>query len=104
MAIDRSIGQYHDASNARLRKIGRITGPSSYVTGGDPITPGGIGMGTIECLHFEDASNAALTAIYSLFYNRVTGNVLWLNFATGAEAVAGTDLSGYSARFEAIGH
>lgn len=104
MAIDRSIGQYHDASHARLRKIGRITGPSSYVTGGDPLTPSDVGMGTVECLHFEDASNAVLTAIYSLFYNRVTQKVLWVNFATGAEAVAGADLSGYAARFEAIGH
>lgn len=104
MAIDRSIGQYHDASHARLRKIGRITGPSSYVAGGDPIAASDIGMGTVEMLHFEDASNVALTAIYSLFYNRVTGKILWLNFGTGAEAIGGTDLSGYSARFEAIGH
>ena len=48
MTIIRTIGAYHDASNARIRKIGQFTGPASYTTAGDPLTPAEIGMGRVE--------------------------------------------------------
>lgn len=102
--IDRSIGNYHDASNARIRKIGRIVGPASYVAGGDPLTPAEVGLGKIEALLFESAINAALTGNFYLTYDYATQKVVWWSNATGVEVAGAVDLSGYAARFEAIGY
>jgi len=104
MPLDRTIGNYHDSSNARIRKIGRITGPESYVAGGEAMTPEEIGLGKLEAILFEDALDAAGTANYELAYNHVTQAIMWFSNATGVEVVAGVDLSSFSARFEAIGY
>lgn len=102
--IDRSIGNYHDASNARIRKIGRIVGPASYVAGGDPLTPADVGLGKVEIILFAGGLNAALTGNFDLIYNPATQKVVWWSNATGVEVAGAVDLSGYSARFEAIGY
>lgn len=104
MPIDRTIGNYHDSSNARIRKIGRVYGPNPYVAGGEPYTAAGLGLGKIEAALVTAAVDNPLTAVYILIPNPNTMCLLWYNMATGAEAVAGTDLSGFSARFEAIGY
>lgn len=104
MAIDRSIGNYHDSSNARIRKIGRITGPASYVAGGDPLTPADVGLGKIEALLFESAIDAALTGNFYLTYDHTNQTVVWWSNATGVQVAGAVDLSTYSARFEAIGY
>lgn len=104
MAIDRSIGNYHDSSNARIRKIGRITGPAAYVAGGDPLTPAEVGLGKLEAFLAEPAANVALTTAYLLQYDHANQKVIWWDNGTGNEAPGNADLSGYSARFEAIGY
>ena len=104
MAIDRSIGNYHDSSNARIRKIGRITGPAAYVVGGDPVTPSEIGLGKIEAILFEDALDAGVTANSELVYDHTNQAVVWFSNATGVQVANGVDLSTYAARFEAIGY
>jgi hypothetical protein len=101
--IDRTIGSYHDSSNARIRKIGRYVGPASYATGGDSLTPGALGLGKLEHLSFELAINSAGT-VRGLVYDHANETVFWVVLDTGAEVANGTDLSGYSARFEAIGY
>ena len=98
--VDRSIGQYHDASNARIRKIGKLAGPASYATGGDPLTPQQLGMGRVELLVFEAASNGVDLRI--ALYDYANQKVKWFDLA-GAEIAAAQNLSTYSARFEAIG-
>lgn len=100
--ITRTIGAFHDASNARIRKIGQYTGPASYATGGDPFTAANLGMSTIELLVTELAVNAAGT-VRGLQYDTAAGLLRWIVLDTGAEVAATTDLSGFSARFEAIG-
>ena len=104
MTIDRSIGNYHDSSNARIRKIGSYVGSAVYVAGGDPVTPADFGLGKIEAILFAGAIDAAATAIYFPVYNAATGTVAWFSDATGVEVVAGVDLSAFAARFEAIGY
>jgi len=104
MPIDRTIGNYHDSSNARIRKIGRITGPAAYVVGGESVTPASVGLGKLEDFAPGSATNAAHTTVYHLCYDYATQRVIWWNCATGAEAIVGANLSGYSARFEAIGY
>ena len=100
--ITRTIGAFHDSSNARIRKIGQYTGPAAYVTGGDPFTAANLGMGTVELLLFELAVNGAGT-VRGIQYNASPGLARWIVLDTGAEVANGTDLSGFSARFEAIG-
>jgi len=104
MPIDRSIGNYHDSSNARIRKIGRVYGPVAYVAGGEPYTAADLGLGKIEAALVSPAINTAHTTVYILVPDSATMCLIWYDIGTGAEAVAGTDLSGYSARFEAIGY
>jgi hypothetical protein len=103
--IDRTIGAYHDSSNARIRKIGGYTGPASYATGGDAITAGELGMARIELLLLGDATNGTLYRHLVFIPNTTTGGGLirWLDATNGAEIANATNLTTYTARFEAIG-
>lgn len=98
--IDRTVGAYHDSSNARIRKIGNYTGPASYVTGGDPFTPAEIGVGRLEMVTFECASNG--TDLRLVRYDYTNNKAKWFDLA-GAEIANATALNAYTARFEAIG-
>lgn len=100
MTVTRTIGAYHDASNARIRKIGQFTGPASYTTGGDPLTPAELGLGAVEVLLIEPFTNGTVI-IFSCY--EVAAQTLKFYDLTGAEIANGTDLSTYNARFEAIG-
>ena len=102
--IDRTLVNYHDRSNARIRKIGRMVGPSSYTTGGDvTVTPALFGLGKVDVVLFEPFANAALTAIKWGRYDVATKAMQFFDNNT-TETAAATDLSGFSARFEAIGY
>lgn len=106
--IDKTIGAYHDSSNARIRKIAGYTGPNPYNTGGDPIKPGDLGMSRIELILFANAINGDATPLYAypVWTPDVTtggGKVRWIVGATGLEVAQGTNLSTYFCRFEAIG-
>jgi len=103
--IDKSIGAFHDSSNARIRKIGNYVGPASYVSGGDPIAGADLGMGRIEHLDLGVASNGTLyrTVVYLPTGNTGAGVIRWLDNTTGAEIAGGVNLSTYAVRFEAIG-
>jgi hypothetical protein len=100
VTIDRSIGNYHDSSNARIRKIGRAVGPVLYTVGGEPLTPAELGLGKVEAVLFEPFTNG--TVIIIGMYE-IAAQTLKFYDMTGAEQAA-VDLSTYSARFEAIGY
>lgn len=103
--IDKSIGSYHDSSNARIRKIAGYTGPNPYNTGGDLIKPGDLGMSRIELILFSNALSGT-TPLYPAWNPDPTtggGKVKWIVASTGVEVAQGVDLSGYFTRFEAIG-
>lgn len=101
--IDKTVGQYHDSSNALIRKVGGYTGPASYVSGGDPIGPADLGMARIALILFTPATNGTLF-IYPVWVPAAgSGVVKWLVGTTGAEVAGGVNLSAYTARFEAIG-
>lgn len=102
--IDRTVGTYHDSSNARIRKIGRYVGPASYANpGGDPVTANQIGLGRIEAILFGIAWDGA-DAVRLLVYDPATSSIKWFVPNTDAEVANGVDLSGFSTRFEAIGY
>ena len=95
-------GDFHDRTGNFSRRVAQYTGPSSYVTGGDSFPPETLGLGQIQVLLFELAINAAGT-VRGLVYDTTNEKVLWYVLDTGAEVANGTDLSGFSARFEAVG-
>ena len=100
MATIAKIGDFQDRSGSYSRRIFQYTGPTSYATGGDSLTPESIGLGKIEALVGLTISNGS--AIFFGFYNRTTKKILWYS-ATGTELTNATDYSAYSGVFEAIG-
>lgn len=104
--IDRSIGLYHDSSASHLRKIASYIGPASYVSGGDRFDAADLGMGRVEHVLFGLATNGVLyrTLVYvPASVDGTRGFVRWIDSTNGIEVGAGANLSGYTARFEAIG-
>lgn len=98
--IDKTTFTSADASNAKLRRLGIYTGPASYATGGDACTPADLGLGKIHVFQIEPPSNGSVVVVAR--YDYTNEKVKWFDMA-GAEIAAATDLSAYSARFEAIG-
>lgn len=98
--LDLTTVQLQDASNTRLRRIGKYTGPASYATGGDALTPAALALGQIHFAGFEVASNG--TDLRLVLYDYTNQKVKWFDLA-GSEIANGTNLSAYSARFEIIG-
>lgn len=87
-----------------LRSINsEYTGPASYVTGGDSLRPEDIALGDIENVWLGPALDAAGANPRLLVWNPATDKVRWFVPNTGAEVANATDLSGFKARFFAIG-
>ena len=115
--IEKTIGDFHDASHGRIRKIGVYRGPISMpgifgVPGdptpaspnaGDPFRPQDIGLSRIEFITFSLAVDPAdplgfAIGQFTLLY------VYELEFVSWGGAVAiGQNLNNHVARFEAIG-
>lgn len=100
MATITKTGPFQDRTGNYNRRVGQYTGPASYATGGDSLPPEQLGLGTLDALLFEAASNG--TAAILLRYDYTNEKVMAFDMA-GAEIANGTDLSTYTARFEAIG-
>lgn len=100
-----------DGSDTKRRRMGDYSGPSSYVVNvGDPLLPGDVKLGQIHLIHFEMAKSVSANKIYVLHWSdsanagvNGTSCVTWWDPTTGAQVANGTDLSGYTAKFEAIG-
>ncbi len=93
----------HDKTADRLRKTIKITGPASYVTGGDEI--GDIGMGNIHMIAGNVMRNASGLNCRLVALNRdtiATPKLQWYDLA-GAEIANGVNLSTFSGEIEFIG-
>jgi len=100
--IDLTVVRPFDAAGVRRRVIGQYTGPASYVAGGDALLANELKLGTIEKLTFENAINVTPNNRL-LTYDHTNEKVVWIIPDTGSEVAGAVDLSGFSARFEAIG-
>ncbi len=100
--ISLTVARGRDVSGVRRRSVGKYTGPSSYVTGGEAFTPGSVGMGVLEFVDFELATNA--TDWYGIMYNHSTGKAMWVVLSSGNQVANAVDLSAFNARFEAVGY
>lgn len=99
----------YDNAGVRRRRLVTYTGPKSYATGGDSITPGDVDLSFIEDMSENVAYNPTTPAIYFLVLDQRTtaggpagGKIRWFT-ATATEVGAGTDLSGATASVEFIG-
>jgi hypothetical protein len=101
MTITKTTVRFYDVAGVRRRHIGTYTGPASYATGGDSLTPSDLGLGSTEHVSFELATDG--TNFRLILYDHANEKAVWIVPNTGNEVGATTDLSAYSARFEAIG-
>jgi hypothetical protein len=100
MSVGLTTFRAEDGSSTKRRTEGIYTGPASYATGGESILAGALKLGQVHLVLFEPASNG--TVIILLKYDYTNSKVKAFDMA-GAEIANATDLSTYTARFEAIG-
>lgn len=92
---------FFDKSATHERRLVPYTGPKSYATGGDSLTPGELALGSIIAVENMVISNGS--AIVWGWYNTTTQKITWYT-ATGTEVGAATDLSGYTGTLEVVGN
>ena len=81
---------------------GTVTFDNSYPTGGEAITPQQVGLGTILRMDVENPVSSTPTTRMSTFDHTNTKFLVFTS-SDGNQVANGTDLSAFSARFEAIG-
>ena len=91
---------FFDKSGNAERRTFQYTGPSSYATGGDSLTPESIAMSQISAILGLTISNG--TTFYWGWWDATNKKILWVS-ATATEVPNATNLSGFTGRFEAIG-
>ena len=100
--ISLTVARDRDIAGKRRRTIGRYTGPASYTTGGEAFTPGSVGLGVLEFVDFELATDG--TDWYGIMYDHSAGTAMWIVLSSGNQVANGVDLSAFNARFEAAGY
>ena len=98
--INRSAGGFFDRSASNERRLVPYTGPSSYATGGDSLTPESLALGKMVAVLGLVISNG--TTVYWGVYDYTNKKILWYS-ATATEVPNATDLSGFTGRFEVVG-
>ena len=98
--IDLTQYRAEDVRSTKRVISGVYTGPASYATGGDAFLPADVKLGQIHFLDLELATNG--TVVLLARYDYTNQKVKWFDLA-GNEVANATDLSGYTARFEAVG-
>ena len=100
MTINKAISPGQNTGTCK-RQVATYTGPASYATGGDAITPNDFRLGTIDAILGLSISNG--TAVLHGWYNVATQTIMWF-VAAGTEVTNATDLSTYTGRIEVVGH
>lgn len=93
-----TIPDRHDRTGAKAFKYVRVTGPTSYVAGGEALD---FGLTRVELVLTDDGTNG--TDLRHLHWDYAASKMKWFDNA-GAEVAGATNLSTYSARVVAIGH
>ena len=99
--VDATQYRSQDLTGTKRRTLAKYTGPSSYATGGAPVVGADLGLGNIHQVQFTGFTNG--TTMKTLWYDATNGKIKCFD-AAGTETANATDLSGYIANFEAIGH
>lgn len=95
--------KYRDKSATYERRLVSWTGPASYVTGGEAITPlNTFGLGTVPVVHCDAARAVGGTAIRHVRWDSTNKKMQWFD-AAGNEIANGVDLSTFVLTVEALG-
>ena len=92
---------FFDKSATCQRRVFKYTGPASYATGGDSLTPEELALSKIDVVLNKIIGNG--TSIRIGWYDFTAKKILWFVPNTGVEVAAATDLSGFTGRMEVIG-
>ena len=87
-----------DAAGSRHRAFLDITGPASYTTGGEPLTPGQLGLGGVDFFPSQVVMDSTHTTLKVVIYDIATSKLLWFVESTGAEVAGAVDLSDFTFR------
>jgi len=98
-----AVGAPGDVGHTTKRLFPLYTGPASYVTGGDPGLLAALGLGKLFVVGNGAIGLTNGTTLYIGVYNFTTDAIQWFDPSTKAEVPAATNLSAYTAQFEAIG-
>src|SRR5260370_20847265 len=112
--IDFTQFRAEEAGEPKRYRFGFYTGPKSYSNfftnggTGDPLVPGDLKLGQIHVLAMETAVNAAGAPLQPTYLQSpqtapAGGAICWFNWNAATEVANGTDLSGYTCAFEAVG-
>lgn len=104
MAFTAGVPQVNNLSTAggSLRiAVAQATGPASYATGGDPLTPSTVGLSSVAAAWVVPTNSIA--GVGQLRYNAATGKVQAWSATPGTEVTAGTNLSALQFQLIAIG-
>ena len=101
MEVDVTLYPFCDLTAQMQVRSGQITGPASYVTGGDEVDVGNdLKLSEVFLFLCEPPSNGSVIRLARSDYTATT--LKWFDMA-GAEIANGVDLSGYTARFLCTG-
>lgn len=104
LTINRSLVRDLDNAGMRARRVVRITGPASYVTGGVSCAASLFKLGELES--FGGGGGALFhsgTAVRLAVWDRTNAKLLFYLPNTGAEVANGVDLSAFTAFVEVAG-
>ena len=101
MEVDVTLYPFCDLTAQMQVRSGELTGPASYVAGGDPVNVGDdLKLSEVFLFLAEPPSNG--TVIRLVRYDYAANTLKWFDMA-GAEIAGGVDLSTYTARFFCTG-
>jgi hypothetical protein len=102
MPLDRSVGNYFDNTNAHLVRVARWTGPASYATGGEDVSPSVFGLGKIVALLAAVITDGTTVRIGA--WNITTNRLEWIVPSTNAEVANTTNLSTFTGSLVVFGN
>lgn len=86
----------------KRRTLGTVTFDNSYPTGGEAITPQQVGLADILFMDVENPVSSTPTTRMCT-YDLTNEKFMVFTSSDGNQVANGTDLSAFSARFEAVG-
>ena len=102
MPLDKTVGNYFDSTNAHLVRVARWTGPASYATGGEDVSPAIFGLGKIIALLGCVITDGTTTRIG--VWNIATQKLQFIVPNTNVEVAAAVNLSTFTGAIVVFGN
>lgn len=103
MPLDRtSVKNYIDSTSSQMLRTMRWTGPASYATGGEDVSPSVFGVGYVNAILAAVITDGATTRVGA--WNAATGKLLWFVPNTNAEVANATNLSTFTGALVVFGN